>query len=85
MVWVYDSLEYPFFKGEKYHQFHPNTVLGRYVPPSYTNTLKTAQEKAGRLELQGCGGSFGVTTQTNPLRLMGLFLRETSRDFWCFD
>jgi|EP01046_Picozoa_sp_COSAG06_P018195 hypothetical protein len=35
-------------------QFHPNTVLGRWVPPSYTGDLKAAQEKAGRMELQGC-------------------------------
>jgi hypothetical protein len=48
VVWVYDSLTFPFFKGEEYHQFHLNTVLGRYVPPSYTDTLKAVQEAAGR-------------------------------------
>ena len=35
MVWVYDTEDFPFFKGEAYHQFHPNTVLGRWVPESY--------------------------------------------------
>ncbi len=34
VVWVYDSTHFPFFKGEEYHQFHPNTVLGRWVPES---------------------------------------------------
>ena len=37
----------PLTQGESYHQFHTNPVLGRYVPHSYTGTLKDAQQSAG--------------------------------------
>ena len=65
VVYVYDSLQYPFFRGEEYHQlateiflqrfclamrldstqlrFHPNNVIQRPVPVSYTSTLKDVQ------------------------------------------
>jgi methionine-R-sulfoxide reductase len=39
-IYVYDTAEFPFYRGEQYHQFHANTVLGRAVPRSYTDTLK---------------------------------------------
>ena len=59
LVWVYDSNQFPFFKGEEYHQFHPNTVLGRWVPQSYTGKLKEVQKAEGRLKLEGCASSEG--------------------------
>eukprot|EP00746_Dinoflagellata_sp_MGD_P066702 gnl/MRDRNA2_/MRDRNA2_276017_c0_seq1.p1 gnl/MRDRNA2_/MRDRNA2_276017_c0~~gnl/MRDRNA2_/MRDRNA2_276017_c0_seq1.p1 ORF type:complete len:356 (+),score=49.24 gnl/MRDRNA2_/MRDRNA2_276017_c0_seq1:112-1179(+) len=50
IVYVYDSVEFPFFRGEDYHQFHTNDVLGRPVPRNYTGDLKDAQRKIGRLD-----------------------------------
>ncbi|CAE7774005.1 unnamed protein product [Symbiodinium pilosum] len=50
VVYVYDPLQYPFFRGEEYHQFHPNNVIQRPVPVSYTSTLKDVQESMGRLD-----------------------------------
>lgn len=50
VVYVYDSMQYPFFRGEAHHQFHPNNVIQRPVPLSYTSTLKSVQEEMGRLE-----------------------------------
>lgn len=38
--YVYDSLVYPFYRAEGYHQFHTNDVLQRPLPDSYTKTLK---------------------------------------------
>ena len=29
IVYVYDSLAFPFFRGEAHHQFHTNDVIGR--------------------------------------------------------
>jgi peptide methionine sulfoxide reductase MsrA len=60
-VYIYDSLEYHFYRAEQYHQFHANTVLQRSVPASYTVTLKTSQEQAGRISPTGCpeGGMVG--------------------------
>lgn len=54
VVYVYDSNEFPFFRGESYHQFHKNTVVQRPVPYNYTATLKQAQRQAGRLDDLGC-------------------------------
>jgi peptide methionine sulfoxide reductase MsrA len=59
VVYVYDSLAFPFFRAETYHQFHTNDVLRRPVPPSYTDALKSAQEAAGRMGDTGCLGSGG--------------------------
>mmetsp|Transcript_125383 Transcript_125383/g.297676 ORF Transcript_125383/g.297676 Transcript_125383/m.297676 type:complete len:354 (+) Transcript_125383:52-1113(+) len=50
VVYVYDSEVWPFFRGEDYHQFHPNTVIGRPVPSSYTNDLKQLQAEMGRID-----------------------------------
>merc|ERR1712224_631738 len=50
IVYVYDSVEYPFFRGEASHQFHTNDVLGRPVPSNYTSRLKEVQEGLGRLD-----------------------------------
>ena len=51
---MYDSRAHPFFRAEAHHQFHPNDVIGRYVPPEYTEALKAAQRAAGRLDGHGC-------------------------------
>lgn len=58
VVYVYDSLMYPFFRGEAYHQFHRNSVIGRPLPDSYLSTLKSAQADVGRLDDDdmGCAG-----------------------------
>jgi peptide methionine sulfoxide reductase MsrA len=53
-VYIYDSLEYHFYRAEAYHQFHPNVVLHRAVPPSYTGMLKTVQAQLGRIDPTGC-------------------------------
>eukprot|EP01043_Picozoa_sp_COSAG02_P048725 COSAG02_NODE_4817_length_4938_cov_1.919248_1_plen_396_part_00 len=39
-IYVYDTATFPFYRGEQYHQFHENSVLGRSVPTSYTRDLK---------------------------------------------
>lgn len=54
LAYVYDSLRYHFYRGEAYHQFHVNRVLGRPVPSAYTGDLKRAQEGLGRLKSMGC-------------------------------
>ena len=41
-VYVYCSLLYPFYRGEQYHMFHPNVVLGRDVPGTYLNQASQA-------------------------------------------
>merc|ERR1719330_1728426 len=50
VVYVYDTEQYPFFRGEASHQFHANTVIGRAVPASYTRTLRKTQQELGRLD-----------------------------------
>jgi len=50
VVYVYDSVTYPFFRGEESHQFHPNTVIQRELPLSYLVTLKNVQETLGRID-----------------------------------
>lgn len=50
VVYIYDSSEFPFFRAEAYHQFHPNDVIRRPVPSSYTIELKQRQREAGRLD-----------------------------------
>lgn len=54
VVYIYDSDVFPFFRGEGYHQFHPNDVLGRPVPLSYLTDLKEVQRSLGRLDGHGC-------------------------------
>lgn len=60
-VYIYDSLRFHFYRAEAYHQFHPNVVLRRSVPRSYTDTLKSVQERLGRINPTGCpeGGMAG--------------------------
>ena len=50
LVYVYDSLQYHFYRGEQYHQFHANTVLGRACPSSYLVSLKNTQKALHRYE-----------------------------------
>jgi len=64
VVYVYDSLRFPFFRGEAYHQFHPNDVVGRPVPDSYLHDLKKTQAALGRLESTGCIQVFLMFSQT---------------------
>mmetsp|Transcript_41832 Transcript_41832/g.98049 ORF Transcript_41832/g.98049 Transcript_41832/m.98049 type:complete len:387 (+) Transcript_41832:69-1229(+) len=54
VVYIYDSLEYPFYRAEASHQFHTNDVIGRPVPESYTRTLKQVQEGLRRIGGEGC-------------------------------
>lgn len=66
-VYVYDTKYFPFYRGETYHQFHERSVLGVYSPPSYTQTLKLAQAKAGHIPLSGCdGGRTSNLQQVKP-------------------
>jgi peptide methionine sulfoxide reductase MsrA len=57
VVYIYDSDRYPFYRAEKYHQFHTNDVLGRPVPSTYTVDLKIAQSMEGRMDPTGCSES----------------------------
>ena len=41
-VYVYCSILYPFYRGEQYHMFHPNVVLGRDVPDTYLHQASQA-------------------------------------------
>eukprot|EP00931_Biecheleriopsis_adriatica_P062611 TRINITY_DN37778_c0_g1_i3.p1 TRINITY_DN37778_c0_g1~~TRINITY_DN37778_c0_g1_i3.p1 ORF type:complete len:358 (-),score=50.25 TRINITY_DN37778_c0_g1_i3:157-1230(-) len=50
VVYVYDSVQFPFFRGEAHHQFHTNDVIKRSVPSSYKKTLKGVQEALGRID-----------------------------------
>lgn len=53
-IYVYDTANFPFYRGEQYHQFHENSVLGRPVPAYYTGTLKRLQAAAGLIDSTGC-------------------------------
>ena len=61
VVYIYDSLQFPFYRGETYHQFHQRNVMGPsfYVGNDYLVTMKTAQAKAGHIPLSGCDGGSG--------------------------
>lgn len=60
IVYVYDSVYYPFYRAERYHQFHENKVLKRELPSEYlinANSLairrgyinKTCRETDGKV------------------------------------
>jgi peptide methionine sulfoxide reductase MsrA len=51
-VWVVDSDALPFYRAEKYHQYHNG--LGKAFPARYTKEMKQAAEKAGRVAETGC-------------------------------
>lgn len=42
IVYVYDTLLFPFYRAQNFHQYHTNDVLGRPLPPSYTSTARNA-------------------------------------------
>ena len=42
VVYVYDTLHFPFYRAQQFHQYHTNDVLGRALPPSYTGTARDA-------------------------------------------
>lgn len=50
VVYVYDSLRFPFFRAEESHQFHENSVIKRPVPREYLVDLKGVQRRLGRLD-----------------------------------
>ncbi len=60
VVYIYDSLIFPFYRAENYHQFHTNDVVQRQVPISYLQDLKNIQQKIGRLASTGCPETKGA-------------------------
>lgn len=52
VVWVVDSNQLPFYRAEKWHQFHNG--VGRKYPDEYTRDLKKAVEATGKIESTGC-------------------------------
>lgn len=63
VVYVYDSQDFPFYRGEAYHQFHPNDVVMREVPRTYLEDLKETQKALGRLDYNGCFKTFKMFAQ----------------------
>lgn len=51
-VWILDSNTLPFYRAEKYHQYHNG--LGKKFPEAYTKDMKEAAEKSGRIAPTGC-------------------------------
>ena len=62
VVYVCDSLRFPFFRAGAHHQFHRNAVLRRSLPPWYTGALEQQQAGGGRLAGTGCAGAGAATT-----------------------
>jgi peptide methionine sulfoxide reductase MsrA len=56
-VLVYDSNAFPFYAGERYHQFH-NDFMGSAYGREY-NELQTQQIKSGKLTETGCPEEWG--------------------------
>lgn len=52
-VWVLDSDQFPFFRGEQYHQYHSN-FFGASYGSVYLNKARKAQIDAGHIEPTGC-------------------------------
>lgn len=65
-VYIYDTAKFKFYRGEQYHQFHPNVVLGRYVPDSYTVDLKKVQAEAGLIKPTGCPDHNVIKSKDDP-------------------
>eukprot|EP00798_Chlamydomonas_sp_ICE-L_P015637 gene15637-21746_t len=51
-VWVVDSNALPFYRAEKYHQFHNG--VGEPFPKEYTQQLKDQIAATGRIDATGC-------------------------------
>jgi hypothetical protein len=47
VVYVYCSIEFPFYRGEQYHMFHKNVVLRRTVPDEYLVDASQAAKARG--------------------------------------
>ena len=67
VVYIYDTAKFPFYRGERYHQFHANVVLGRACPPAYLTTTRALQIKLGNID-PNCGekGSSGKSNVILP-------------------
>ena len=60
LVWVMDIKDFPFYLGERYHQYHDGFAWGEDYPSSY-NSLAGKQIKLGRLPDSGCpNGLMGI-------------------------
>lgn len=55
-VWIYDTEEYPFYRGEVYHQNHCNFFPseGMPYPDSYTDELYKRMRATGKFIPTGC-------------------------------
>eukprot|EP00039_Didymoeca_costata_P007915 m.105365 g.105365 ORF g.105365 m.105365 type:complete len:730 (-) comp13872_c0_seq1:120-2309(-) len=53
-VYIYDSLKFPFYRAEQYHQFHPNWVMQRDLPNGYSMTASRAAKIRGIINMT-CG------------------------------
>ncbi|KAG2423641.1 hypothetical protein HXX76_015158 [Chlamydomonas incerta] len=51
-VWVVDSEALPFYRAERYHQFHNG--LGKKFPEEYTRELRSQVAAAGKIDPTGC-------------------------------
>ncbi|GLC60026.1 hypothetical protein PLESTB_001565000 [Pleodorina starrii] len=51
-VWVVDSAQLPFYRAERYHQFHNG--LGKIFPSEYVRDLRNLVAGLGRIEPTGC-------------------------------
>jgi len=61
VVYVYDSNSYPFYRAERYHQYHRNVVIGRSLPSSYMGTARSAAISSGWID-ETCGSRDGETS-----------------------
>ena len=52
-IWVYDTQQFPFYKGELYHQYHDGFMPGENYPDSY-NGLRDKARADGRIDKTGC-------------------------------
>lgn len=52
VVWVVDSNQLPFYRAEKYHQFHNG--IGKAFPAEYTRDLKNNLARMGKIDPTGC-------------------------------
>ena len=65
-IFVYDTEVFPFYRAERYHQFHPNTVIRRVVPESYLVTARNLQAALGLIDATGCPDNMGTVLRTAP-------------------
>jgi len=53
VVYIYDSNKFPFYQGERGHQFHANVVVGRPVPEAYL-ALRDSETMEERMRATLC-------------------------------